>query len=235
MMPEPESNTPAPLKLSADPADTLKILSPLPAVLIIVPSLLMKVLPELTAMVEFDEKSTTPVLVLLIVAPNKREAFEENSIVPELFNVPVKSLLLNKLLNNNVDVLAIFTLPDIRPPLKLRSPAREVVPNPPNSPALNVTFVPAANEDISSASSPNNKLPPVMRKSFSLLVRLLSVTVPDEKIMLPANSGIMTLSPLPGVKPRSQLSALFQLLSPLEFVHVIVSAIALTVILTVAV
>ena len=162
MLPEPASNTPAPLKLSVDPADIFKILSPPPPVLIIVPSLLINVLPELTVTVKLEEKSITPVLVLLIVAPNNREAFVENSIVPELFNVPVKSLLLRILLNNNVDALAMLTFPEISPPRKLKSPAREVAPRPPNSPPVNVVLLPAASNDVSIASSPNNKRPPVI-------------------------------------------------------------------------
>ncbi len=114
--PATESKLPVPLKLSMEPAAIFIRLSPVPPLLTMAPLLIIAEVPESTVKVKLAEKSMVP--VLLIVPPSNREAFAENSIVPALFNVPVKSLFLKRSLKFKLASLAIESSPAMTPPLK---------------------------------------------------------------------------------------------------------------------
>ena len=100
-----------------EPAIIFTRLSPAPPVLTMLPLLIILETPESTVNVKLDEKSMIP--VLLIIAPSNRDEFVENSIVPALFNVPVKSLFLVKSLKVNRALFAIESSPSILPPLNI--------------------------------------------------------------------------------------------------------------------
>ena len=131
-MPVGESNTPTPLKSIAEPPRILKRESPIPADLIIVPLLIIVEVPVSTVTVKSSAKSITPPTWLLIAPCRSREPLLEKTIVPALFNRPLRSLMLVKSLNSNVALALISSSPSIEPPLKVKLPLFRLLP------ALNV-------------------------------------------------------------------------------------------------
>ena len=134
-IPIPASYEPLPLKLTVEPFMILRRLSPVPAVLIKEPLLIIDELIKPVAMslstvtVKSVEKSTTPPIWLLSVPPRIRAALLANSITPELFRVPVRSLFLVKSLTIREPVAPIVSSPAISPPRNTKLPLLILLPD----------------------------------------------------------------------------------------------------------
>ncbi len=110
----------------AEPETILNRLSPVPADFMIEPSFAIVVVPLLTVTVKSVLKSIVP--VLLMEPPIRRVALLANSMVPELFRVPVRSLFLKRSLNIKKPVLPIASSPAISPPRNTKLPLLILLP-----------------------------------------------------------------------------------------------------------